>query len=373
MTPLLRSYERLIAFLLLTVLIIVVNIHSTIARYAFHRPFSRESSLGEEAISDEKLKPLITNLTAGRVQSLDEIRRRPLAPEVLLAFAESSLDGDRVRSRAALEVASTLGWRVGEAQAAILLGAIDQQQWDVAAVRIIALAKLNSLELIDVEMLNSQMPTKLAERLSTHFALFPNEWLKFADWLYAKGAKAVARDFFSSTFPYSSREACSLIGRTSSRLASQGEFETALRLIKRKCDDFVSQSLSSISINEHFGQVDRGLLEWQLVRSPNLDSRLDRAKQHLILENSAQFPQIVATKYVDTNADFHLIAPLSAMYVDGKGGKTMQPPVRYDCVLRSQGSFKDPHIRGHFNNSECRLYRASLILPPGEYVFQFGT
>ena len=90
-------------------------------------------------------------LEAGRpeiavAQARQQIELRPMPAESLTILALTSLqNGDTEIARAALEAASRRGWREPISQLASAQGALEQQQYEIASQRIVALLSTENL------------------------------------------------------------------------------------------------------------------------------------------------------------------------------------------------------------------------------------
>lgn len=306
------------------------------------------------------------------IEAMDTARlavlRQPLSVEALGALAQSSATLKLQMSTKALSQAAALGWRGVSVQTAVIGSAAAAKRWDVAAPRLLALAKLHTLDALDHSVFVTAHAREYAPQIVQTFAHDGVAWFRFSSWLRARGGEKQSMYLLAQTPFYSDEDACNQLGFLARKFVHDGQIDFAADLIGVRCQSYLTPPTNGLSINQHFGQVRRGPFEWQMIPHSGVSFRAGLAQGKAVVEitNADPLPRKIAIKLVQ-RGDYN--KPKKVLYedLDSIIRKPRILKISYECAMYSVKGSKSLTNLTRTSGVDCDVFRAFFQLSTGHF------
>lgn len=296
------------------------------------------------------------------------VLKQPLSVEALEALARSSATSEPQMSTKSLVQAAALGWRNIAVQVTVIRSAASAKNWGVAAPRLLALTKLNSLEAIDHSVFSAADAREYVPDILPAFAYDGLAWFKFTNWLRDAVRESESRFVLAQTPSYFDEGSCNQLGLVASEFIRDGEIEFAAELIDSRCRNYLTPPSSGLSIDKHFGDQQRGPFEWLMLPQSGVSFRTGFAngKNFVEITNSDPLRRKIAVKFIHNNSRRKekeiLFQSLNAVQ-----SKPENLYLKYECAELGVRHRNSPKNDTSSLKGDCLFFRVSFYLATGHF------
>lgn len=363
-----RLLKRTLLFCLLACFALGVTTDAILARVGvsgtflpaiFHSKSLPASSLDQLANGKEQ-----ESIATARFAVL----KQPLSVEALAVLAQSSATAKPQLSSQALTQAARLGWRNVTVQAAIIESAALVRNWDVVSPRLLALTRLNRMEVIDQTVFGLTDAREYASQIAAEFANDSSAWFMFIKWLRGNNRIGESKYLLYKTPSYDREEDCVRLGVLAQDFVRYNETELAAALVGDRCQRFLTSASSGLTINQHFGNTRRGPFEWQTMLHPGVSYRtgLDYGRKFVEIVNLDPLPRTVASKLMRLDGA-RLNGRILFKRLESKDLEQRLLPVNFECTTLRDGGMVSISSSLEKMPLNCTMIRAKLRLPKGRF------
>lgn len=260
------------------------------------------------------------------------ISKQPFSADALELLARSSVALRPEMSSASLSQAAVLGWRNNAVQAVVIESAASSNNWAIVAQRLLALSKLNGLDLVDPTIFDAGRMRDNATQIAVEFSENSLDWFKFTKWLRMNGREEGSRYLLLRTPNYQTEEECNRLGLVAGDFVRRSEVEFAAKLISSRCREYLTSPTSGLAIDQNFGDSRRGPFEWHMVPNPGVTYSISSRSGKKVVEvfNADPLPRAIAQKIVrkkDLFRNFRIIS----RSLDRLGSQADSLSLRFTC------------------------------------------
>lgn len=301
------------------------------------------------------------------VSARNAVLTQPLSTEALIGLARSSaIENPKLSSETLLQAAA-LGWRGVTAQSAMIESGAFVGRWDVVALRLVALARLNELDAIDQSAFASADVRDYAPQIAPAFTQSGMAWFKFSKWLKDNGLERESDYVLTQTPIFQRKDDCAYLGHTAQELVRDRKILLAAELIESRCKSFLTWPSSSISIDQHFGDKSRGPFEWQVLPHSGVSFNITNndGATRLEIRNADPLTRKFATKIVKIDKSHEDVNIYSNIKLKGGEPHDMRF-VSVKCIYPILSNKERARQEGIIGSGRCPFGMVSIDLPRGQ-------
>lgn len=306
------------------------------------------------------------------------VQSRPLDPAAMyvMGLAANGFGNEKVAS-SAIAVAAGLGWRNIPAQVAILRGAIQQRQWDVAARRVAAIVRVDQLDLMPPGAMKGLIASPEGRVAAAHeFSFQPNGWVRLAGWLEQDlGPQYLAQ--FVSVLPDSTKMTdCTALADQAKALIANHEFGHVDSVWRGGCTrghatgnslEFPSVTTDGVAGPYDWVFPSEGAISWSTRSGPG--------GLYILARNADPIRRVLAERFVRFSTGDHTIY---IKYLDAHGSGQVESPnnrglsISASCVQFSPLRHSPLDVKVKWGDAMalevpagCDMEKVSAIIKPG--------
>lgn len=354
-----HSISLFFAWLLGAIVIIVVN-------WDYSRVALAQAHLADGSIANSQTS---TGFDPVSEVTVKDVLRHPLSSDVVTAYATYQIANGTRTGSTAMAFAAELGWRAVDAQKAVAVAAIQGRKWDVAASRIVALARLKMLDGMEFH-LDREDSHILATALNSRFIDSADGWFYLLRWLRSSHLHSLREELVRDQQFLRSATQCEALGDFATEEIDLGNVELGIQAVGGKCRAYLSDLDDFSPVTRTTALDSHGPFEWRMFESSSVRISADKSGRlaSFRISNNSSGEELVLSRLVSATG-LDTMARIEVVDGSNPGAGSAALRTLTTCVgaiqsKRSEDLF-DPFAGAR---SQCRLFRIQIFLKPGDYI-----
>lgn len=296
------------------------------------------------------------------------VLRQPLSVEALTGLARSSANLKPQMSMASLAQAASLGWRDALVQAMVINAAASTNSWKVVAFRVLALTKLDRLDLVNQANFADENAPMYTQPMVEAFTNDGVAWFRFVGWLRTMGREVESEHLLAETPFFNRIEECIHLGYIAQDFVREGKIDFAAELVDNRCQKFLTSSKDRHMITPNFGDYQRGPFEWQIVTKSGIDFRVfpNDGANALEVFNRDPVPRVIARKIM-RRSEYEAAGKLHLVQFGGGDLIEKFVPISVECANRESDYRGDEVASTLIARRHCPFVRVKFQIPSGRF------